>query len=138
MPAIIRPKAYESNYKNHYHMHKLVYFLLLSLSLLISGCTSLLPEPHKLDIQQGNKIKQDDLSKLKIGMTRKQVLFILGTPLLKDGFHNNRWDYIDYFKPGKSEVIQSRLSLIFDNDRLISIDDSHYTPPPETQPADPR
>ncbi|MCW9005219.1 MAG: outer membrane protein assembly factor BamE, partial [Gammaproteobacteria bacterium] len=70
------------------------------------------------------------------GMTRKQVLFILGTPLLKDGFHNNRWDYIDYFKPGKGEVIQSRLSLIFDNDTLISIDDSHYTPPEETPSSD--
>ena len=103
--------------------------LTLLLSSLFSGCASILPEPHKLDIQQGNRIKQEDLEKLKIGMTRKQVKFILGTPLLKDGFHGNRWDYIDYFKPGKGEPQQSRLSLYFDGDQLIRIDDSHYIQP---------
>ena len=106
-------------------MHKLTLIILASL-LALSGCTSLLPEPHKLDIQQGNRIKQEDISKLKLGMTGKQVKFILGTPLLRDGFHSNRWDYIDYLKPGKGDARQSRLSLIFDNDSLISIDDSQY------------
>jgi len=131
MAEIIRPKAYESNYKNHYHMHKLAPSLIIALFLLLSACTSLLPEPHKLDIQQGNRIKQEDISKLKPGMTRKQVTFILGTPLLKDGFHNNRWDYIDYFKPGKGDLRQSRITLTFDNDLLINIDDSQYIPSSE-------
>jgi len=131
MAEIIRPKAYESNYKNHYHMHKLAASLIITLFLLLSGCTSLLPEPHKLDIQQGNRIKQEDISKLKLGMTPKQVTFILGTPLLKDGFHSNRWDYVDYFKPGKGDIRQSRISLTFENDQLINIDDSQYIPSSE-------
>ncbi|MDH5471952.1 MAG: outer membrane protein assembly factor BamE [Gammaproteobacteria bacterium] len=112
-------------------MHKLATPFILTLLIFTTGCTALLPEPHKLDIQQGNRIKQENVSKLKLGMTRKQVVFILGTPLLKDGFHYNRWDYIDYFKPGKGDVQQSRLSLIFDGDRLTKIDDSHYIQLPE-------
>ena len=136
MAEIIRPKAYESNYKNHYHMHKLATSIIIALFLFLSGCTSLLPEPHKLDIQQGNRIKQDDINKLKLGMTRKQVTFILGTPLLKDSFHSNRWDYVDYFKPGKGEAKQSRISLTFDNDTLISIDDSQYISPSEEPSSD--
>ncbi len=88
----------------------------------------MLPNPHKIDIQQGNRIKQKDLDKIKIGMTRKQVTFVLGTPLLRDSFHQNRWDYIFHMKPGKGEIQQSRVSLLFKDDTLISIDDSHYRP----------
>jgi outer membrane protein assembly factor BamE len=97
-------------------------------SLMLSGCESLLPEPHKLDIQQGNRIKAEDLAKIQLGMTRDQVKYVLGTPMLQDGFHNNRWDYLYYIKPGKDAPRQSRVSLFFDNDRLINIDQQQYEP----------
>ncbi|MDH5766751.1 MAG: outer membrane protein assembly factor BamE [Gammaproteobacteria bacterium] len=100
--------------------------LLFLLTPLAFSCASILPDPHKLDIQQGNRLKLEDVNKLKVGMTRKQVEFILGTPLLKDGFHGNRWDYIDYFKPGNGEPEQSRLSLYFNGDELSKIDNRHF------------
>lgn len=97
--------------------------LLSSLSLGLSAC-----EPHRIDIQQGNKIKPETMAKLKTGMTTKQVVFLLGTPLLKDPFHQDRWDYIFYLKPGNKEVKQSRVTLHFKDGILIEVDDSAYTP----------
>jgi outer membrane protein assembly factor BamE len=102
-----------------------IVFITLSFSLL-TGCESWLPEAHKIDIQQGNKVKKEDLQKLKLGMTRSQVKFVLGTPLLQDGFHNSRWDYMYYLKPGKNELKQSRIVLYFNGDELSKIDDSHF------------
>ena len=97
--------------------------LIIGLSTLISGC-----EPHRIDIQQGNAVKPEMAEKLKIGMTRKQVVFLLGTPSLSDPFHQDRWDYIYYLKPGNRDVKYSRLTLYFENDKLVKIDDQDYTP----------
>lgn len=104
---------------------KLIFIICLvsSLSLALTAC-----EPHRIDIQQGNKIEPETLAKLKIGMTTKQVVFLLGTPLLKDPFHQDRWDYIFYLKPGNKEVRQSRVTLHFKNGALVKIDDSAYAP----------
>ncbi len=97
--------------------------LVFSLGLSLSACS-----PHRIDIQQGNKIKPETLATLKVGMTRKQVIFLLGTPLLKDPFHEDRWDYIFYLKPGNKAVKQSRITLYFDRTQLVRIDDSAYAP----------
>ncbi|MCW9014327.1 MAG: outer membrane protein assembly factor BamE [Gammaproteobacteria bacterium] len=116
-------------------MRKNLIFIAILSSVNLASCTSILPEPHKIDIQQGNRVKQEDFEKLKLGMNRKQVIFILGTPLLQDGFHQNRWDYLFYLIPGNAEPRQSRLSLFFENDILVRIDDSQYTP--EVQEIEP-
>ena len=96
--------------------------------LALSGCESWLPEAHKLDIQQGNQVNTEDLDRLKIGMTREQVKYLLGTPLLQDSFHQNRWDYLYYLQPGKQEARQSRISLYFEGDILSKIDREQYRP----------
>jgi outer membrane protein assembly factor BamE len=101
----------------------LIIITILSAALLFSGC-----EPHRIDIQQGNRVTPENMEKIKSGMSRKQVLFVLGSPLLKDPFHQDRWDYIYYLKPGNRAVKQSRLTLYFDGDLLVKIDDSDYTP----------
>jgi len=101
----------------------IIFIFLTGLTLLSTGC-----EPHRIDVQQGNKIKPETLEKIKIGMSRKQVLFVLGTPLLQDPFHQNRWDYIYYMKPGNDPVRRSRVTLYFDGDLLVKIDSSAYTP----------
>lgn len=84
------------------------------------GCTA-----YRQTIQQGNILDPKQYDKLKTGMTKRQVLFVMGTPLLEDPFHNNRWDYIHTVKPGNSKrtTIQ-RLTLYFDNDSLARIDTS--------------
>ena len=109
-------------------MRKNLIFIALLIGLTQSSCTSWLPDAHKIDIQQGNRIKPQDLARLTLGMTRSQVTFVLGSPLLQDSFHQDRWDYIFYLKPGKGDVRQSKISLFFEGDKLIRIDDSQYHP----------
>ena len=117
-------------------MRKNLIFIYLSAVFLLNGCTSILPTPHKIDIQQGNRVKPEKLQKLQIGMSRKQVKYILGTPLLEDTFHSNRWDYIYYFKAGSGEVKQSRVSLFFDGDSLTEIDRNQYHPEQQVNTLD--
>ena len=96
------------------------------LSSTLCACESLLPEPHKIDIQQGNQIKQEDFEKLYTGMSRDEVLGILGKPLLADPFHPERWDYIYRLEPGKGRLKKSRLTLYFKDDVLNRIDSKDY------------
>ena len=75
--------------------------------------------PYRIDIVQGNFVSREQAAQLKEGMTRDQVRFVLGTPLLTDMFHANRWDYIFSFKRGNTSVVQERrLTVWFDGDRL--------------------
>ncbi|MDQ1363417.1 MAG: outer membrane protein assembly factor BamE [Pseudomonadota bacterium] len=105
-----------------------LYFAAVLPGLLLGGCESWLPEAHKIDIQQGNRVNAEDLDRLQTGMTREQVKFLLGTPLLQDAFHQNRWDYLYYLQPGKEEARQSRVSLFFDGNILVKIDREQYKP----------
>ena len=96
---------------------------------MLSACAGWLPEPHKLDLQQGNTIKLAQLESIETGMTKTDVRKIMGSPMLSDPFHNQRWDYIYRFIPNKGFVRKSLLTLYFENDVLIRIDDSQYIEP---------
>ena len=99
------------------------YFLIFLLFNLIS-CSSLdsvpefLPKVYKIDIQQGNAISSEMLMKLKPGMTKAQVRFVLGTPLIKDTFHKERWDYV-YVMRVKDIVIEKRHVVLNFVDELL-------------------
>lgn len=93
------------------------------------ACSSWLPEAHKLEFTQGNAIKPEQVKALRPGMPKAEVRALLGLPVLQDPFHNQRWDYIFRYLPGKAEARQSRLTLYFDNDVLREIDDSDYIDP---------
>lgn len=94
--------------------------LVLALALPLAGCGWL--APYRMDIQQGNFVSQDMVSQLKRGMTRDQVRFVLGTPLVTDIFHANRWDYVYYLdRPGQPRV-ERRLAVFFDDDRLARLE----------------
>ncbi len=83
--------------------------------LALGGCI------YRIDVQQGNYVTQDVAAKVKQGMTKAEVRQVLGTPLLADIFHGNRWDY--YFsnvKGGKAED-RTRLSIFFENDKVVAI-----------------
>lgn len=75
--------------------------------------------PYKIDIQQGNFISQEMASKLKEGMTKEQVRFLLGAPLLTDMFHDGRWDYLFRLQKGKGELTKNRLTVYFKDNRVI-------------------
>ncbi|MEW6132318.1 MAG: outer membrane protein assembly factor BamE [Pseudomonadota bacterium] len=78
--------------------------------------------PYRIDVQQGNALEQEAVEKLKLGMSRSQVRFLLGTPLLVDPFHGNRWDYVyNYRKAGKLTE-QRRLVLFFEGDVLSRVE----------------
>ncbi len=98
--------------------------LLASLTLTglvaLAGCS--FPGVYKIDIQQGNVVTQDMIDQLKPGMTRRQVRFIMGNPLISDTFHANRWDYLYSIQPGGGKRQQERVSLMFDgNDQLVGL-----------------
>ncbi|WP_338016831.1 outer membrane protein assembly factor BamE [Noviherbaspirillum saxi] len=84
--------------------------------------------PYRVDIQQGNFVSREMVAQLKEGMqrpegvTREQVRFVLGTPLLTDIFHADRWDYVFRLKKRTGEVLSSRVSVFFKDNRLASID----------------
>lgn len=99
-------------------------FLLTSLTLVgllaLAGCS--FPGVYKIDVQQGNVVTQDMIDQLRPGMTRSQVRFIMGNPLLTDTFHADRWDYLYSIQPGGGKRLQERVSLVFnDNDQLAGL-----------------
>lgn len=74
--------------------------------------------PYKIDIQQGNFVSKEMISQLREGMTRDQVRFVLGTPMLSDIFHADRWYYPFRIQKGNGEMAASRVTVFFKNDLL--------------------
>ena len=101
----------------------------LSCLLFVSACADWLPDAHRLDLQQGNTVKLAQMECIEIGMTKAEVRKIMGSPMLSDPFHNQRWDYIYRFIPNKGFERKSLLTLYFEEDVLIKIDDSEYVEP---------
>lgn len=98
-------------------------FGLIFLAGLLGGCSvDRLPFVYKPDVHQGTILSQDALDQLRPGMSRRQVQFVLGSPPLVDPFHPDRWDYIEAVKPGGGKLRQQRVSVYFENDRLVGVD----------------
>ncbi len=98
--------------------------LVVTSSLTLTGCSSImenLPGVYSLDIEQGNIINQEMVDQLRPNMTKRQVLYIMGSSMLVDVFHQQRWDYLYSDQPGGEARVQKRLSLFFNGDRLIGI-----------------
>ena len=81
----------------------------------------ILPRVFKFPIQQGNVVTQDMVDKLQPGMTRSQVRFIMGTPLIADTFNQNRWDYLYTLKMPSGKQLREQMTILFDGDRLVGI-----------------
>jgi len=98
------------------------YFLILLLAFL-AGCGSTIPtiKPFKMDIQQGNVVTSKMLLQLRPGMTKSQVKFIMGSPLIVDSFHKDRWDYFYQLRQAGKIVEQRRVILDFDKDLLTKV-----------------
>ncbi len=85
---------------------------------LLAACSSF--NPYKIDVQQGNVLTQEMVAQLKPGQTREQVRFILGTPLLTDIFHQQRWDYVYSYRKGRNGEVETRqFSVYFDKDNRL-------------------
>jgi outer membrane protein assembly factor BamE len=87
----------------------------------LSGCTSnKWGFPYKAGVQQGNWITKDQVALLRPGMTREQVRFALGTPMLTSALHANRWDYPYYFRSGNGKVDERVFTVLFEGGQLAS------------------
>ncbi len=102
-------------------LRRLVGAMLLT---LLSACV------YRVDVQQGNLLEDNDVDAVQVGMTRSQVRFLLGTPVVEDTFHRDRWDYIYYFRQGRKRVVDRNwLIVYFDGDRVREIQ-KDVTPEP--------
>ena len=101
-----------------------VFSALISAGLvLLAGCSPLqVIKPYRMDIQQGNYLSQEMVSRLKVGMTKEQVRFVLGTPLVADIFHADRWDYLYWREKPGAKREQRKLTVFFEDGRLTRID----------------
>ena len=88
-----------------------------ALSLALSGCV------YRINIQQGNFLNQSAVDTVKAGMTRSQVRYLLGTPMVADSFNKERWDYIYYLKKGRTRHVDSRrVTVYFEGDKVAKLD----------------
>ncbi len=113
---------------------------LVPLALILTACSSAnVPiSPYRIDVQQGNALEQESVDKLKPGLSRSQVRFLLGTPLLVDPFHGNRWDYVYNYRKAGRLTESRRLVLFFDGDVLARIESEGIEAKGETPPAQPQ
>jgi outer membrane protein assembly factor BamE len=98
---------------------KIIQRVLLGVALgtLASGCV------YRINIQQGNFLDQVAVDQVKPGMTRSQIRYLLGTPMVADSFNKERWDYIYYLKKGRSRHVDSRrVTVYFDGDKVARLD----------------
>lgn len=88
------------------------------LALTLSACNLV----YRQDVQQGNVLDEDNVAQLELGMTKRQVVVLLGTPSIQSPFHSNRWDFVNTFARRGGEPTKRVLTLNFENDRLVSVE----------------
>lgn len=95
-------------------------------ALVLSGCgyVPTVPgiTPYRMEIQQGNYVSQEMVSRLQKGMSKDEVRSILGTPLITDVFHADRWDYVYWREPAAGVREQRRLAVYFEDGKLVRLD----------------
>jgi outer membrane protein assembly factor BamE len=75
---------------------------------------------YQVSVQQGNKLEDKNVAAVEVGMTRNQVRFLLGSPVTADPFHSDRWDYVYYFREGRSDNPDRRWMIVWFNDNFVS------------------
>jgi outer membrane protein assembly factor BamE len=102
------------------------WFVLLAL-LPLAGCGAL----YKLDVQQGNLFDKATVDALKPGMTKRQVLLVMGSPSIISPFDQDRWDYISTLRIGRGQMETKDLTLYFENDALARIEGDYFPEDPQ-------
>jgi len=108
-------------------------------AVLVAGCQgpTVLPSiaPYRIDVQQGNFVTQEMIEKVKPGMTPSQVRFALGTPLIMDPFHKDRWDYVYLYQKAGKVTEHRRIVVVFKDDKLVRIEGDVVPAQPKSKPA---
>lgn len=100
---------------------KLTLILSLFAVLLTTGCSGILPNVYRIDIPQGNLVTEEKVKAVKLGMNRRQVQHLLGSPLLVDTFNQNRWDYFYSVENVKGTRIEHHITIVFKDNVIIEI-----------------
>lgn len=113
--------------------------LVIGIGFALSACGGLgsleFPGVYKISIPQGNIITQEMIDQLRPGMTRRQVIFVMGTPLVRDPYHQDRWDYVYNFQPGGGIRGQEKITVFFVDQELVSFS-GDFSPTPEDDASD--
>lgn len=113
---------------------RLYSILVLLFVFLLSGCSWVkFPSIHKVSIQQGNIVSQDMVDKLQMGMTKVQVQYILGSPLIVDTFNPTRWDYYYTKVDSKNNKTKQQLTLTFSKDNTLLRLEGDYLQPDRSE-----
>jgi len=111
-------------------------FAAIVAALTLTACSFF--APYRIDIRQGNHVDEAMLAQLKPGMTREQVRFALGTPLVVDVFHSDRWDYVYRFKRGSGSKVEQRVITVFFVDDKLDRIEGDTEPPDGKEVTEPR
>lgn len=116
--------------------HKLLWSA-VCLLLALPGCGSNFgfPGVYKINVEQGNVVTEEMVEQLRPGLNRRQVRYIMGTPLIEDSFHSDRWDYRYLLRNGNETLSETRLTLWFENDELVRAEGPDAPTWGETQSA---
>jgi outer membrane protein assembly factor BamE len=99
----------------------------LLLALVLAGCV------YRMDVQQGNLLDAEQVDQVEVGMTRSQVRFLLGTPMVIDSFDADRWDYVYSLRRGRTgDVIRRHLVVWFEGDKVSRVEEPIPIPRPES------
>lgn len=101
----------------------------LFLVLGLSGCADWV---YRQDIQQGNVLEEEDLNQLALGMSKRQVAVLLGSPSVQSPFHTDRWDYVNTYARRGEAFVSRTLTLVFSEDALVSIEGNYLDQDSET------
>lgn len=96
--------------------------IILGLTLSSSACTNWI---YRIDVPQGNFLDQRDVTKLRVGMTKEQVIYVLGNPVVQDSFDNDTWYYVYDMKRGmrkRGEDFQKQMVITFNNDKVETVE----------------
>lgn len=113
---------------------RLVFLIALVALIPLSGCGVI----YKLDVQQGNLFDKDQVDTLKPGMSKRQVLLIMGSPSIISPFDQDRWDYVSSIKRGRGKMESKDLTLYFENESLARIEGDYFPEDPEVLIRDAR
>jgi outer membrane protein assembly factor BamE len=105
-------------------MRKPLLYSTLLAGLTVASCSMVLnnlPGVYTVDVQQGNIVDQSMVDQLRPGMSKRQVLYIMGSPMLKDVLHENQWEYLYSNQPGGEARQQKRITLYFQDDKIVGL-----------------
>ena len=112
-------------------MQNILIYLIAGVVLLLSGC-----EIHRPDVQQGNVLDPQALAQLHTGLSKKQVKFLMGTPVISDAFNPDRWDYVYWLKSEDKPLVKQRVTVFFDKDMVSRLETEGITlPAPAAAPS---